>query len=596
MPKGLIVMPVQYAFEPQAQRADVQIFDESFWQVSLRRTEISLAAFARQKVVPRYKEDGDNHDATRELTLADRCLAAAFQVDVPSVDGLVDLFRNPPPAAPVRRPEGPSQFPVVEGLPVADAAPSAILSGGEGGSGTDDGRQWLAGFARRGAGYEHRRADAIEHGITSGMSGNEIEKHLDNGAHRDARRCARLWTMVATQLELGVAEFKGFRRDHKTDEDGDPKEIIRLQWSRNLRNPDTPILILDATADRVILERFAGRGIAAWTEINVDSPHALVVQISDRVVGKGMIAPAAAADPDADDAETKRRRNRMLDLAHICEVAAAGWKEIGLITYKATEKELARTGVLPINVTTGHFNKIRGQDHFRNVEALIVAGRTLPGASEVEFMTEGLFYAQAVEIKRTGKWGENMARVAVGGKLLTIATAAHVDPMVEAVRWQICEAELKQAVGRARAIRRTAVNPVEIIILTSVPVGPVDVMTTWEELVPSKWEIMVSRGFLTMNAADMAAAYPDLFSDRRAAENWRDRQPSGSSDRQIGGRTYSFPCIELLNRKRVCPQEIEYTPPGRGQKPRAALIPACVTDPAAFISARLDAQVRITTK
>ena len=56
------------------------------------------------------------------------------------------------------------------------------------------------------------------------------------------------------------------------------------------------------------------------------------------------------------------------------------------------------------------------------------------------------------------------------------------------MRYQICEAELIQAIGRARSIRRTEDDPVQIMILTSavLPIR-VDEVTTWDKLVPDRW-------------------------------------------------------------------------------------------------------------
>jgi putative DNA primase/helicase len=46
---------------------------------------------------------------------------------------------------------------------------------------------------------------------------------------------------------------------------------------------------------------------------------------------------------------------------------------------------------------------------------------------------------------------------------------AYPDPISEALRWQACEAEVVQIIGRARGVNRTANNPVEILVLTDLP-------------------------------------------------------------------------------------------------------------------------------
>ena len=106
----------------------------------------------------------------------------------------------------------------------------------------------------------------------------------------------------------------------------------------------------------------------------------------------------------------------------------------------------------------------------------------------------------------------------------------HPDPRVEAVRWAICEAELIQAIGRGRGVNRTADNPLQIDILTNVclPIE-VDEMTTWDAIQPSLAEIMRARGAVPLSYADMAAAYPDLFS---SAERGRARARGGKTPRK----------------------------------------------------------------
>ncbi len=113
-------------------------------------------------------------------------------------------------------------------------------------------------------------------------------------------------------------------------------------------------------------------------------------------------------------------------------------------------------------------------------------------------------------------------------RLQTTAEAdIHPDPLVESVRYQICEAELIQAIGRARAIRRTATTPVELLILTAVPLPlAVDQATTWSELVPDRFQVMAARGVVPGNADDMAQAYPDLFPTADAATVAIKRSPT----------------------------------------------------------------------
>ena len=508
---GLVVMPQQYAFETNAKLADMQIFDEGFWQAAMRETSVALGSLY----------GGELDDARSKLYQA-----------LKSANGGV-------PTLPQLREAG-------------------VTAGG----------------ARWAAGAEHKRADTLASKLKPKMSLAALTTVVEKFPFRDSRRWARIWTMIAAQIDFERERLHGFRLRVKTDEDGDRKLLLMGKWSRKLQNPDIPTLLLDATASRAILGSIFTREIDVWTDVSVAAPHARVVQVADRVVGKAMIVP----DPDRDKTEElKRKRNRAADVAKIVEVAAAGQTYAGLITYKATEDEIAAS--LPENVTTGHFNAIRGLDAWRDVDALVIAGRTQPSEGEVEHIAEGLFYDQDIVIEQVERYAKTEFDVVVGDQVRTIDTDAHPDPLVEAVRWQICEGELLQAIGRARAIRRAGDDPVEIVLVTSVPVLPhVDALVPWADLVPGHAAVMAARGFVPCNAADMARAYPDLFKNQKAARNWKNRQ---------NGEECLIPLCKLYIGKRGTPRAVFYHPPGRGQKRRRGWITVATDDPAAFVMARL---------
>jgi hypothetical protein len=68
-----------------------------------------------------------------------------------------------------------------------------------------------------------------------------------------------------------------------------------------------------------------------------------------------------------------------------------------------------------------------------------------------------------------------VGRLMVDGSGRRALAYRHPDPLAEAVRFAICEGELMQAVGRGRGVRRRAETPLEVLILTDVPIPiPVD--------------------------------------------------------------------------------------------------------------------------
>jgi putative DNA primase/helicase len=126
------------------------------------------------------------------------------------------------------------------------------------------------------------------------------------------------------------------------------------------------------------------------------------------------------------------------------------------------------------------------------------------------------------------------------GPVAAIPSPTHPDPRAEAVRWQICEAELIQAIGRGRAVNRTAENPLKIDIVTNYPLPiVVDELTTWALIQPTDVEIMRSRGAVPTTYRDMATAYPDLFTSEDAARKSLTRESALDINgfTSLGGQT-----------------------------------------------------------
>src|SRR4051812_46714057 len=71
----------------------------------------------------------------------------------------------------------------------------------------------------------------------------------------------------------------------------------------------------------------------------------------------------------------------------------------------------------------------------------------------------------------------------------------HPHPVAEAIRWQIAEGDLIQIIGRARGVNRTETDPVEIIVMTDIPL-PVPVSQTIHAagLDPSPADLMMATG------------------------------------------------------------------------------------------------------
>ncbi len=100
-----------------------------------------------------------------------------------------------------------------------------------------------------------------------------------------------------------------------------------------------------------------------------------------------------------------------------------------------------------------------------------------------------------------------------------ISRMSFVDPFLESIRRAITDAEVVQAVGRARGVNRTAANPVQVFVFSDVVLPfAVDHLTTWREITPDVVEKMLALGAALLSPSDAYRVYPDLFCSEGAAK------------------------------------------------------------------------------
>ena len=140
-----------------------------------------------------------------------------------------------------------------------------------------------------------------------------------------------------------------------------------------------------------------------------------------------------------------------------------------------------------------------GINAYERVRAIIVIGRPLPDAATIH------------------RQAERMA-----GHPLPDG-----NPLVAATRWSICEAELLQVIARARGIRRTEADPLDVLLLGDVPLPlQIDTVASWEQAQPTPLELMAARGVVPSCPTEakgywslVQAVLPDVFKDVQAAKD-----------------------------------------------------------------------------
>jgi hypothetical protein len=204
-----------------------------------------------------------------------------------------------------------------------------------------------------------------------------------------------------------------------------------------------------------------------------------------------------------------------------------------VITQQAIEEWLKKAG-LPDGISVEHYNNISGLDRYKYVSSLLLIGRTIPLPARIEAYVGALIGSEPIKVPADQWWYppvERAIRMADGTGILVERCDQHPDPVGEHVRYQICEGEMLQALGRARAINRTAENPLEIGIVADV-VLPITVNTVIPWQAPSRAMEPAEEGVLLFNTHDMAEVWPWAWKTVNAAQ--RTLRKIRSTGRSVG--------------------------------------------------------------
>ncbi|MHC2797424.1 hypothetical protein ACVINZ_006436 [Mesorhizobium jarvisii] len=171
-----------------------------------------------------------------------------------------------------------------------------------------------------------------------------------------------------------------------------------------------------------------------------------------------------------------------------------------------TTKGAVEKGVTPPNASSAvaHFGGIRGLNKYEGFDAVLIAGRMMPRSQDLENTARALLYDDPRPLNLTGGYGTRQSgyfmqcsiedwesyrqavqegRKAKQPESLGVTVKCHDDPFIEAIRFQITEAEIIQMIDHPRWARRKTDGL--IILLTEIPIDgvPVDLLMPYNELV-----------------------------------------------------------------------------------------------------------------
>ena len=225
--------------------------------------------------------------------------------------------------------------------------------------------------------------------------------------------------------------------------------------------------------------------------------------------------------------DEKTGANNVARVRRYIEARSVGFERILVICQLFLESKLLELGIPP-NVETAHFNQIRGRDEWKDSDLLIVIGRTQPPPNAMELNAEVLFHAQCKSLGP--EYYYDRVWVPLTATDVEVEAERHPDPLVEMMRWRVCEAELIQAIGRGRGVNRTEADPLQVDLINTVPLPDImiDEVVTWDDAQPDPGVVIAGRYGLFLaeqgskGTADVVAALlPDLFGTANAARQAR---------------------------------------------------------------------------
>ena len=416
-------------------------------------------------------------------------------------------------------------------------------------AGSPDG--YLAADALRAAGLTPAQADEahklswrrkVAANLKPGMPFEERRAEVQRaGVNAALPTIGAVWQAVGAMLRAGDDAAGRLKLTTRTGKRGTVRELV-VHRQRGIADwlNEVPVLMLNASGGIEEARRFFSRAVER-SPARVATPHARTRLILGGF-GKGTLA---------------RHPRKLADLRAYLAVEHAG-DELGIVTHLSATDAIRGMA----DTRLAHHGATAGDDEFRHVDVLAVIG----GMSAPPDVIAALAAARTGQAVPVARAVPSTAPVLMAdGRGVAVPVLAYEHPAAQAVHEGIYNSSIDQAAGRARAVMRTAANPVVIsIFANAAPNLPIDEIAHWRDIRPDRLMHMAARRRVFLNAADMTRHHADLFRSEKAASAARERFGD-----DIAGRLR-----EMLGRDRRPWCRVRYQPAGQGQQLRWAFCPA----------------------
>lgn len=229
------------------------------------------------------------------------------------------------------------------------------------------------------------------------------------------------------------------------------------RWTRQCRIPgDRSVLMLDATAEPVVVEGVLGRPVEVMSTPPVEQ-RATVYQVMDKIGTRAGNRRDLASDDSWTVKLARQVARRHADQSLLC------------ITFKHDEEQLAELLEREHGqATVIHYGALRGLNAFENYDAGLIIGRPMPNEAQLQLLAVAAFGPDALDVNLRGPpldWKLHTHQV--GPDTWTVRCQQYDEPRG---RWQavwrhVVTGELMQAIGRLRPLT----NDATIYVVTNEP-------------------------------------------------------------------------------------------------------------------------------
>jgi len=218
-----------------------------------------------------------------------------------------------------------------------------------------------------------------------------------------------------------------------------------------------------------------------------------LIQYPDRAYSKSMFSGG------------ENSRSHIAKMHRLVVYEAMQHNTVLVVAQAQIEKQLVEMG-LPENVSTEHYNALRGLDRYKGVSCAIIIGRPQPDSNALEALTEALHFDNDDVPAITSSFGgfhqeqKEIPIAGAGRPVAMIKAESHPDPRVRAMRRQIVDAEVRQAIMRLRLFDRTDANPAILHYFGQCDTGLIaSELRDWDDASRGLDDILIAQGALSLS-------------------------------------------------------------------------------------------------